>query len=678
MNMSIFQWRSLKTRVTLLTLVIFLLSVFALALYGKGIVREAVLGLMGGQQLLTASVIAAGINHEVENRLKALELVAGTLSPALVGNATALQAHLKQRQILQEIFNAGIFVTDLDGIATASIPRSTERIGISFMDRDFIAGTLKDAKTTVGQFGKSKTGPAPIVGMAAPIRDGHGKLVGALAGLTDLNKTNFLDKFVDNSYGKSGGYLLFLAQHRLAVTARDKGGITEIPSALETAPLFKRFAQGYEGSGVAINSHGEEELASAKGIPLAGWFVVVTLTTDEALAPFHAARKHMLLATILLAMLGGGVVWLMLRQQLSPMLTAVKTLAIQSKSDQPPQPLTIAREDEIGELIGGFNRLLMALKQREESLKAAEAELRIAAVAFESQEGMMITDSNGLIVRVNKSFTEITGYTAEEVVGQTPRLLKSGRHDASFYAEMWERIHRTGSWQGEIWDRRKNGEIYPKWLSITAVKPVGGTVTHYIGSQTDITERKATEDAIRHLAFFDALTKLPNRRLLNDRLSQSMAASKRSGHFCALMFLDLDNFKPLNDAHGHVVGDLLLIEAADRLKSCVREMDTVARFGGDEFVVILNELNTDESESNSQARNVAEKIRSFVSAPYLLIHNDGKTDITVEHHCTASIGAVMFIGHEASQDDILKWADAAMYQAKDAGRNSIRFFDAKA
>ena len=614
----------------------------------------------------------------MENRLRALELVAGTLSPALAGNATALQALLKQRPILHEVFNAGIFVTDLDGIATTSIPRSTERIGVSFMDRDLTADALKDAKATVRQFGKSKTGPAPIVGMAAPIRDDHGKLVGALAGLTDLNKPNFLDKFVDNSYGESGGYLLFLAQHRLAVTAETKAASPNYPPPWKPPRCSSALPKVTKVPVLQIIPKARKYWPRPEGIPLAGWFVAATLTTDEALAPFYAARKHMLLATILLAMLGGGVVWLMLRQQLLPMLTAVKTLAIQSKSNQPPQPLSIVREDEIGALIGGFNRLLMTLKQREESLEAAKAKLRIAAVAFESQEGMMITDSNGVIVRVNKSFTEITGYTAEEVVGQTPRLLKSGRHDASFYAEMWERIHRTGSWQGEIWDRRKNGEIYPKWLSITAVKPVGGTVTHYIGSQTDITERKATEDAIRHLAFFDALTKLPNRRLLNDRLSQSMAASKRSGHFCALMFLDLDNFKPLNDAHGHVVGDLLLIEAANRLKSCVREMDTVARFGGDEFVVILNELNTDESESNSQARNVAEKIRSFVSAPYLLIRNDGKTDITVEHHCTASIGAVMFIGHEASQDDILKWADAAMYQAKDAGRNSIRFFDAKA
>lgn len=310
--------------------------------------------------------------------------------------------------------------------------------------------------------------------------------------------------------------------------------------------------------------------------------------------------------------------------------------------------------------------------------KHTEEALRIAAAAFESHEGMMITDSNSVILRVNRAFTEITGYTAEEVVGLTPRLFKSGRHNAAFYAEMWQSIKRTGSWEGEIWDRRKNGEIYPKWLTITAVKTEDGAVTHYVGSQTDISARKAAEDVIRNMAFYDPLTQLPNRRLLVDRLSQAMAVSKRSGWYGALLFLDLDNFKPLNDAHGHVAGDLLLIEAADRLKGCVREMDMVARFGGDEFVILLNELDADKAKSTLKTESVAEKIRHTLSKPYLLtIKCEGKTDIAVEHQCTASIGVVLFTHVEANQGDLFKKADQAMYQAKNAGRNLIRFYDQK-
>ena len=311
--------------------------------------------------------------------------------------------------------------------------------------------------------------------------------------------------------------------------------------------------------------------------------------------------------------------------------------------------------------------------------KHTEAALSIAAAAFESQEGMMITDANSVILQVNRAFTEISGYTAEEVVGQTPRLFKSGRHNADFYAEMWDSIKRTGGWQGEIWDRRKNGEIYPKWLTITAVKSDDGTITHYVGAHTDISTRKAKEDVIKNMAFYDPLTQLPNRHLLNDRLSQAMAASKRSGYYGALMFLDLDNFKPLNDTHGHIAGDLLLIEAADRLNKCMREMDTVARFGGDEFVVMLNGLDTDEAESTSQAEIVAEKIRIALSEPYwLTIKHEGGIDSTMKYHCSASIGVSLFFNYETSQGDILKRADMAMYQAKKSGRNLIRFHDPKA
>ena len=194
-----------------------------------------------------------------------------------------------------------------------------------------------------------------------------------------------------------------------------------------------------------------------------------------------------------------------------------------------------------------------------------------------------------------------------------------------------------------------------------------------------ISERKQAEEQIRQLAFYDALTQLPNRRLLNDRLEQAMAASNRSGRYGALMFLDLDNFKPLNDTHGHDVGDLLLIEVARRITGCVREMDTCARFGGDEFVVILSELVTDKTESTTQARIVAEKIHAALAEPYRLkIQPEGKAETTVEHHCTSSIGIVLFVDHEASAEDILKWADMAMYQAKEAGRNLIRFYGANA
>jgi len=299
--------------------------------------------------------------------------------------------------------------------------------------------------------------------------------------------------------------------------------------------------------------------------------------------------------------------------------------------------------------------------------KQTETELRIAATAFESQESLLITDVDGVVLRVNNAFIECTGYAAEEIIGQTPRLLKSGRHDAAFYAAMWDSINRTGTWQGEIWDRRKNGEIYPKWLSISAVKGSDGVITHYVGSHIDITERKAAEAEIKNLALYDSLTNLPNRRFLLDRLKQALASSRRNNQEGALLFIDLDNFKTLNDTLGHNIGDLLLQKVAQRLLSCVRESDTVARLGGDEFVVLLEDLSNQPMEAAAQIESVGEKILATLGEPYLIASK--------ECHSTPSIGAALFNPRTVEMDELFKQADIAMYQAKKAGRNTMRFFD---
>jgi diguanylate cyclase (GGDEF)-like protein/PAS domain S-box-containing protein len=299
--------------------------------------------------------------------------------------------------------------------------------------------------------------------------------------------------------------------------------------------------------------------------------------------------------------------------------------------------------------------------------KLAEADLRIAASAFESQEGMMITDAQSKILRVNQAFTQSTGYSEEDIVGKTPRILKSGRHEVEFYLKMWETVHATGGWQGEIWDRRKNGEIYPKWLTISSVKGDDGVVTNYIGTHHDITERKLAEEKIAELAFFDPLTRLPNRTLLVDRLKQSMTGGSRTGIFGALLFIDLDNFKTLNDTLGHDTGDLLLQQVAIRLNGCVRGGDTVARLGGDEFVVVLESLGDSLDEAATHTKALGEKILVALGQTYQLG--------LVEHRITASVGATLFLGLQSTVDELLKQADLAMYKAKETGRNALRFFD---
>jgi diguanylate cyclase (GGDEF)-like protein/PAS domain S-box-containing protein len=315
---------------------------------------------------------------------------------------------------------------------------------------------------------------------------------------------------------------------------------------------------------------------------------------------------------------------------------------------------------ELAELAGEFNAMAAALASREQ-------ELRVLATAFETQEGIMITDAGGRIVRVNRGFTQLTGHEAEDVLGKSPAILQSGKQDPAFYRQMWETLERDKYWRGEVWNRRRNGEVYPERLTITAVGAPDGQVTHYVGVFSDITQRKQAEERIHNLAFYDPLTRLPNRRLLHDRLQQAFAASARHGTRGAVFFIDLDHFKTLNDTMGHDLGDLLLVEVAGRLLACVREEDTVARIGGDEFVVMLVNLGESAEQSATQAAVVGDKLLAAISRPYELKGHP--------HHTTPSVGVGLFHGHEQSVDELLKRADVAMYQAKAAGRGTVRFFD---
>jgi diguanylate cyclase (GGDEF)-like protein/PAS domain S-box-containing protein len=299
--------------------------------------------------------------------------------------------------------------------------------------------------------------------------------------------------------------------------------------------------------------------------------------------------------------------------------------------------------------------------------KQQENESSIAAIAFESQEGMLVTDANGKILRANHAFTKITGYTTEEIIGKNPRILQSGLHTHEFYATMWESIKDNGVWSGEVWNRRKDGVCYPEHLTITAVCDANSIVTNYIGTITDITKSHAAAAEIQHLAFYDPLTGLPNIRLLRERLKPALVSSYRSGRKGALLFIDLDNFKTLNDTLGHNMGDLLLQQVAQRLEFCVREGDTVARMGGDEFVVMLEDLSELTLEAAVQAEVIGNKILDALSQPYQLV--------TSYYQCTSSIGSTLFNDDDQSADELLKQADIAMYQAKDAGRNAMRFFD---
>jgi diguanylate cyclase (GGDEF)-like protein/PAS domain S-box-containing protein len=310
--------------------------------------------------------------------------------------------------------------------------------------------------------------------------------------------------------------------------------------------------------------------------------------------------------------------------------------------------------------------LIKLLHSKDQEVEQNQNQLRVLASSFNLQEGIIICDENGLIIKTNQAFSNITGYSAEEALGRNPRFLSSGRHDASFYTEMWKSLLANGKWDGEVWNRRKTGEIYPENLAIVIIKDSEGKTINYVASMTDITKRVADSEEIKQLAFFDSLTGLPNRRLLLDRLAQTLHSNERTGNHGALLFLDLDNFKAINDSYGHDSGDLLLQQAAVRIVDSVRAIDTVSRIGGDEFVVILQSLNQQESEAVIEAEIIAKRILYSLNVPYKI---KGRDDL-----CSTSIGATIFQSN-ADSIDVLKQADIALYKAKESGRNVLFFFD---
>lgn len=300
-------------------------------------------------------------------------------------------------------------------------------------------------------------------------------------------------------------------------------------------------------------------------------------------------------------------------------------------------------------------------------IKMAEQELRISAIAFESQEAIIVTDENQVILKVNHAFTNITGYSFEEAIGKTPSIIKSGRQNAMFHQSMWESLSHNHYWQGEVWDKRKNGEEFPVWQSITAVLDETGKTKNYVATFLDLSQDKKAEEAIRNLSLYDPLTGLANRQFLLQRLKQTILLSAKENSQVAILYIDLDDFKSLNDTRGHDIGDLLLIEVSKRIQNCVHPDDIVARVGSDEYVVVLEALSIEADQAAKQAEAIAERIRDIIKQPFELRGH--------EYLCKASIGINLFRDHETTVEDLLMHADAAMFQAKQTGRDKVQFFD---
>jgi diguanylate cyclase (GGDEF)-like protein/PAS domain S-box-containing protein len=767
--------RSLQTRIMLVVMGALLLGMAALYAHVSQHLRSDMQQALGDQQFATVSLVASDIDRELTDRIKALEGVAGGIDAKLLADATALQQFLDDRHILPMLFNGGYFVTNADGIATASVPPTAERVGKNYMDRDHVEAALKEGRSAISKPINSRTLKFPLISIATPIRNVHGKVLASLIGVTNLGQQNFLSRISSNRYGKTGGYLLVAPRYRLIITATDASRTMETLPPPGVSPQLDRFVDGHRGTDVFVNPKGVDVLVSAQSIPVADWYVAVILPVTEAFAPLEELQRRLLMASVLTLVLIAALTWWELRRQLSPIRQAANSLQAMTAGQERLTPLPMARNDEVGTLIGGFNHALEILKDSETRFrtlteaspdgivvhiggrtvyanpaavrlmggqsaddlvgkaildfvhpdfreialqriqrnlrdglsapmieerlmrldgtdfpveiqgttidfdgsraiqsvfrdiserKLAQENLQLAASVFShAREGIVITDSNARIVDVNQTFTEITGFARAEVLGQNPSLLHSGRQDGDFYAAMWRDLVDKGHWYGEIWNRRKNGEVYAEMLTIGAVRDQHGTTQHYVGLFSDITAQKAHQGQLEHIAHFDALTNLPNRVLLADRLQQAMSQAARRGLLLAVAYLDLDGFKGVNDRHGHHIGDQLLVALANRVKDSLREGDTLARMGGDEFVAVMIDL--------PDAQASVPLLLRMLAAASLLTHIDGNS-----LQVSASIGVTFFPQADVDAEQLLRQADQSMYQAKLAGKNRYHLFDA--
>lgn len=394
-----------------------------------------------------------------------------------------------------------------------------------------------------------------------------------------------------------------------------------------------------------------------------GWTALVREDLSTAFAPARALQQHILMVGAGVGLFFVWLSWLMAGRIAQPIRrisrAAEKVAAGDLHYDVPPH----IGDNEVGHLSQAIHDMVDNLTREIRQRRAAESDLRLAAKVFEhNSEAIIVTDANNNIVMVNHAFTLITGYTEEEVMGKNPRFLASGRQSVQNYQAMWAELLEKNTWRGEIWNKRKNGEVFPEWLTISTVRDEQGVVTHYIGVFIDITERKQEEERIIRLANYDPLSGLPNRNLLTDRVEQGVAQAERHGSKLAMLFIDLDHFKHINDSLGHDIGDALLKLVAERLKACLRRTDTLARQGGDEFIALVTDI-----DSESEAGYVAEKMLSACGGGFQV---EGH-----RLHVTPSIGISLCPDDGNTQVQLMRNADLAMYRAKDSGRNRFAFYE---
>ena len=656
----------LKARIAIFTVALFICAIWVLAHDLQEEVRDNFQEVLSAQQFYTVEHIAGSLDEAIKLRLTALADAASILRPERMPDQGRLHAFLAAQAPLYRFFNTGIFIVSKSGIGLADLPTLPGREGSDFSDRDFYREVLATGKPFVGKPILGRFTDKPVIVMAVPIRNSRDEIIGILVGGNRIAGSDLVSEIVPKFSYMSGDVHVLSPKDGIFVTSTDASRILQAEPPAGANKMYDRYRQGYEGSGVALNSLGIENLSSAKRVTSTGWLVMATLPTAIAFKPIKALEWEIYQDALLSSALIALLLWLFLYYQLRPLSRSAGLLERMASGLAPLRPLHLEGSKEIRRLLGSFNKLEQHISDQNALLHERAEQMRLAASVFEgTSEAILICSPDNRILSVNRAFCNMTGYQEAELIGQNPRLLKSGQHDADFYREMWSSLVDTGQWHGDIWNRRKNGEIYPERLNVSALYDDQGQVLRYIAIAADVTEQKQAEEVIWRQANYDLLTDLPNRRLLQEKAQQALEKAGREGSSLALLHIDLDHFSEVNDTLGHVLGDQLLTEAGIRISLCAGAgTEVVAHLGGDEFVVIL-------STSAEAAARGEQMAADILRATAQAFHLGGETI-----YVSASIGITLFPGDAGDLTGLLANANQAKQVAKNQGRNRYCRFTA--
>ena len=616
------------TQCALVVLIVSLVFIWTLVTYLNWALSTAYVREVSAFQASVVSLAAQDLDARIHARMMTLTLVAEGIGSALIADPESLQIHFDKHPELLATFRDGVFVTPLDGTAIAGYPNDG-RIGLYYRDEAYVAAALTQGKAGVSKPELGKTRSDLSFAMSVPIRNAQREVIGALSGMIDLHQPH-LFKHRTVQADSIGDSLLHDPQHLRLVPASDKSGLMAALLVADDNPVLDRILNGDEATQHFTNLSGSAFMVSARRIPAADWLALVSWPTKDALAPIQDTVQRTQWVGGGLSLLALMLAGLMLRHQWSLVLSRSQLGRATDKLKLAHDELAYHREEmQEQETELAVVSVKLALYNDEKGKRADELALANVELAYQNSEKVKRSEELGLANVELALANEELALANVELAHQNSE--KDKRADELTLAN----VERT--------------------------------------------KEREEADKLSKLSFYDPLTNLPNRRLLSDRMTQMLASSRRTGRHLALMVLDLDNFKVLNDLHGHVMGDLLLVEIGQRLMACVREVDTVARFGGDEFVLLMGGLDVDIAQSTAQAREVAEKVRRSLERPYRLKRQSNQPEgAVIEHHCSVSIGVVVLVDRGSSHEGVIKLADAAMYQAKKAGRNMIRFHESSA